>query len=94
MLCGAWEVELPAASECSAAMGMIPLPPSLDLSNDQPGRPSLGMRSILRERYAVEAAVGGFGDRGGFLRLSHAIYNSDKDLVRLRDAVSELASQV
>ena len=28
---------------------------------------------------------------GGFLRLSHAVYNTDEDFERLRDAVSELA---
>ena len=36
-------------------------------------------------------AVGGFGDAGGFLRLSHAIYNTDEEFARLRDAVAELA---
>ena len=39
--------------------------------------------------YGVEAAVGGFPD-GGFLRLSHAVYTSDDDVKRLRDAVLEL----
>ena len=39
--------------------------------------------------YGVEAAVGGFPD-GGFLRLSHAVYTSDDDVERLRDAVLEL----
>ena len=39
--------------------------------------------------YGVEAAVGGFPG-GGFLRLSHAVYMSDNDIGRLRDAVLEL----
>ena len=47
------------------------------------------VRSRLRDRFGVEAAVGGFPD-GGFLRLSHAVYTSDDDIERLRDAVLEL----
>jgi selenocysteine lyase/cysteine desulfurase len=66
------------------------LPPSLDLSNDRPGQPSAGVRQTLRDEFGIEAAVGGFGDHGGFLRLSHAVYNEDGDFERLRDAVSEL----
>ena len=95
MLSEAWGVELPSSSECSAALGMVRLPPSLDLSNDQPGRPSTGpgVRSTLRDEYSIEAAVGGFGDKGGFLRLSHAVYNNDEEFERLRDAVSELSSK-
>jgi selenocysteine lyase/cysteine desulfurase len=89
-LCDAWQVDLPASSECSAAMGMVPLPRTLDLSNDKPGQPSAGVRATLRDRYQVEAAVGGFGDLGGFLRLSHAVYTTDGDLDRLRDAVLDL----
>ena len=90
MLCDAWSVELPASSDCSASMGMVPLPRALDLSNDLPGQPSAGVRAVLRERYGIEAAVGGFGEDGGFLRLSHAVYNTDEDFARLRDAVLEL----
>ena len=90
MLCAAWEVELPAAPECSACMGMIPLPRALDLSRDQPGQPSMGVRAVLRSRYGIEAAVGGFGELGGFVRLSHAVYNTDEEFARLRDAIVEL----
>ena len=59
------------------------------------GRPSTGpgVRSTLRDEYSIEAAVGGFGDKGGFLRLSHAVYNNDEEFERLRDAVSELSSK-
>ena len=49
------------------------------------------VRSRLRDEYGIEAAVGGFGEHGGFLRLSHAVYTTDDDLGRLRDAVSELS---
>ena len=56
------------------------MPPSLDLSNDRPGQPSAGVRQTLRDEFGIEAAVGGFGDHGGFLRLSHAVYNEDGEL--------------
>ena len=80
----------PALTGCG--MGMVRLPPTLDLSADAPGQPSTGVRSTLRARYGIEAAVGGFGVEGGFLRLSHAVYTTDDDIERLRDAVSELAA--
>ena len=87
----AWDVELPMADDCMApAMGMVRLPSRLDLSRDQPGQPSEGVRATLRERYGIEAALGGFGDAGGFVRLSHAVYNTDEDYERLQHAVLEL----
>lgn len=93
MLEQAWGVA-PAVSDPSLActgMGMVRLPPALDLTADAPGQPSAGVRSTLRDRYGIEAAVGGFGEYGGFLRLSHSVYTTDSDLERLRDAVAELA---
>ena len=74
----------------TCGMGMIRLPPALDLSNDLPGQPSAGVRQTLRDEFGIEAAVGGFGEKGGFLRLSHAVHNTDEDFERLRDAVNEL----
>lgn len=98
----AWRVD-PAYDEddCLCAMGMIRLPDCLDISRDQPGQPtgSDSIRSCLRSRYGVEAALGGFvvpdptsgGNRlQGFLRLSHAVYTSDEDIASLRDAVLDL----
>ena len=89
----AWGVG-PAYDEeaCTACMGMVRLPPNLDMSLDAPGKPSTpqSVRSRLRDRFGVEAAVGGFpvGDGiEGFVRLSHAVYTSDEDVARLRDAV-------
>ena len=89
----AWGVA-PAVADASVAcvgMGMVRLPRSLDLSADVPGQPSAGVRATLRDRYGIEAAVGGFGEHGGFLRLSHSVYTSDEDVERLRDAISEMA---
>ena len=96
MLQDAWDVP-PAVADGhalqSASMGMVRLPKTLDLSADRPGQPSAGVRARLRDDFGVEAAVGGFGAHGGFLRLSHAVYNTDEDFTRLRDAVSALAAQ-
>mmetsp|Transcript_35999 Transcript_35999/g.70832 ORF Transcript_35999/g.70832 Transcript_35999/m.70832 type:complete len:428 (+) Transcript_35999:122-1405(+) len=95
MLNEAWGVG-PAVADptlANAGMGMVRLPPTLDLSRDAPGEPSTGVRTILRDRYGIEAAVGGFGDHGGFVRLSHAVYNTDEDFERLRDAISELVAE-
>ncbi len=89
----AWGVA-PAVADpdlASVGMGMVRLPRSLDLSSDEPGQPSAGVRATLRERYGIEAAVGGFGEHGGFVRLSHAVYTTDEDIRRLREAVSEMA---
>ena len=90
-LSAAWSVDAAYHKECLGSMGMVRLPAGLDLSKDVPGQPvgPDSVRSRLRDRYGVEAAVGGFPD-GGFLRLSHAVYTSDDDLERLRDAVLEL----
>ena len=87
----AWGVDEAYHEECLGSMGMVRLPAGLDLSKDVPGQPvgPESVRSRLRDRFGVEAAVGGFPE-GGFLRLSHAVYTSDDDLERLRDAVLEL----
>ena len=90
-LSAAWSVDAPYHEECLGSMGMVRLPAGLDLSKDVPGQPvgPDSVRSRLRDRFGVEAAVGGFPE-GGFLRLSHAVYTSDDDIGRLRDAVLEL----
>ena len=96
----AWQVP-PAYNddECASVMGMLPLPPGLDVSNDVPGVPATqpSLRSRLRSQYGVEAAVGAFpvddGSYQGFLRFSHAVYVSDDDVFRLRDAVLDILRQ-
>ena len=45
----------------------------------------------LRDEFDVEAAIGNFGEgKGGYVRLSYAVYNCSKDVSRLRDAVMEI----
>ena len=87
----AWGVKEAYHEECLGSMGMVRLPAGLDLSKDVPGQPvgPDSVRSRLRDRFGVEAAVGGFPE-GGFLRLSHAVYTSDDDIERLRDAILAL----
>ena len=69
LLCCAWGVEAAQADECVASMSMVRLPRELDklAAADAPGKPSrsAGLRSTLRERYGIEAAVGSFKDAHG-----------------------------
>ena len=74
-------------------MGMVRLPPQLHVGDAKPGQPSDGLRQILRDQYGIEAAIGQFGTAGGFIRLSHAVYTTDEDIRRLRDAIYELSFQ-
>lgn len=93
-LCAVWRVDAAYHEECLGSMGMVRLPAGLDLSRDIPGQPvgPDSVRSRLRDRFGVEAAVGLFPE-GGFLRLSHAVYTSDGDLERLRDGVLAIAAE-
>ena len=92
MLQEAWGTPPAQPLDAIASMAMVQLPPKL-IMNDIPGVPTSGVRSTLRDRYRVEAALGNFGERGNFIRLSHAIYNSKGDFERLRDAVLELTEE-
>ena len=38
----------------------------------------------------LQAALGGFGSRGNFVRLSHGVYNSTQDIEKLRDAILDI----
>jgi selenocysteine lyase/cysteine desulfurase len=88
------EDEDPAAGMRSglvATQEMVMLPREL-VVYDTPGTPGDGLRGLLRDEYNVEAAIGNFGpDKGGaYVRLSFAVYNSARDVKRLRDAVMEI----
>ncbi|KAH8048189.1 hypothetical protein JL720_15902 [Aureococcus anophagefferens] len=93
-LARAWRVG-PACDEadCFASMGMVRLPRAWTWPSTRPACPPRRSPVALGTG-GVEAAVGGFreddGSLGGFLRLSHAVYNTDDDFRRLRDAILDL----
>ena len=82
----------------AAAMGMVRLPRALDV-RETPGVPAddTSVRTRLRSEHGIEAAIGAFPDplldgrSTGFIRLSSAVYNTEEEYGRLRDAVLELA---
>jgi len=86
----AWDA---ADEELVATQAMVRLPPSLHV-NDVPGQPGVGVRAVLRDRFGVEAAIGNFGgDVGAYVRLSFAVYNTQEDIDRLRDAILQLVEE-
>ena len=73
-----------------ATQAMVRLPDGLVVS-DASGQVSRGVRDVLREDYDIEASVGSFGpERGAFVRLSWAIYNTSGDIQRLSDGVLDI----
>lgn len=78
-----------SAEELVATQSMVRLPRDLRV-DDIPGQPGRGVREQLRQQFQVEAAIGNFGDRGNFVRLSFAVYNTEEEIERLRNAVLEV----
>ena len=74
--------------ELVATQCMVRLPLELRCA-DVPGQPGGGLRDELRLRFSVEAAIGNFA-QGGYVRLSYAVYNTQEDVERLKDAVLQL----
>eukprot|EP00929_Paragymnodinium_shiwhaense_P096986 TRINITY_DN58758_c0_g1_i1.p1 TRINITY_DN58758_c0_g1~~TRINITY_DN58758_c0_g1_i1.p1 ORF type:complete len:446 (+),score=46.65 TRINITY_DN58758_c0_g1_i1:60-1397(+) len=92
-LASAWgttEDLLPA--ELVATQSMVRLPRDLVVA-DIPGQPGKGVRSQLRAQHNVEAAIGNFGEKGSFVRLSYAVYNTEEDIRRLRDGVLDILAE-
>jgi selenocysteine lyase/cysteine desulfurase len=83
------ELDPPTDDDLIATQAMIRLPTGFDVT-DRPGQVSRGVRDRLRDEYQIEAAVGNFGDKGNYLRLSWAIYNNMQEIERLADAVLEI----
>ena len=91
MLADAWGTSIGVPRHLSGSMTMVKLPESLAV-DDKPGMPSKGVRSTLRDAYNLEVAIGNFGKEvGNYIRLSHAIYNTQEEYERLRDAIFELS---
>ena len=91
-LADAWDTPMITPAELVATQYMVQLPKTL-IVNDLPGQPGAGVRSTLRDRYDIEAAIGNFGERGNFVRLSYAIYNTQAEIDRLAEAVLKIVHQ-
>ena len=83
--------------ELVCALIMVELPRELDMgAADTPGLPTgdtkerRSVRSILRDDFGVEAAVGNFGPCGNFIRLSYAVYNTWDDILKLGRGVLDI----
>ena len=69
---------------------MVRLPLNLRVE-DVPGRPGIGIRTMLRNDYNVEAAIGNFGpELGSYVRLSYGIYNTQEDIEMLENGVLDI----
>lgn len=86
---GTTHLDPPVDDALVATQAMVRLPPGLHVT-DKPGQVSRGVRDALRQDYQIEAAVGNFGDRGNFLRLSWAVYNDMSEIERLAKAILEI----
>ena len=83
--------------ELVCALMMVELPRELDVgAQDLPGLPTSdtrerrSVRTILRDDFNVEAAVGSFGPSGNFIRLSYAVYNTWDDILSLGYGVIQI----
>ncbi|KAL2620663.1 hypothetical protein R1flu_000868 [Riccia fluitans] len=97
MLAEAWGTHCGVASEMVGSMVMVGLPPALQISSSQELH---SLRTRLRQEFSVE--VYGFvpkrsQDHEGFsayLRVSHQLYNTWDEYLRLRDAVNLLVAEI
>ncbi|KAK4406873.1 L-cysteine desulfhydrase [Sesamum angolense] len=100
MLAKAWGTNLGSPPEMCPSMAMIGLPSRLGILSDDD---ALNLRSHLRDHFGVEVpiyyqmprdghigATDGDGCVTGYARISHQVYNTLDDYVRLRDAITQL----
>ncbi|KAL0389780.1 UNVERIFIED_CONTAM: L-cysteine desulfhydrase [Sesamum calycinum] len=100
MLAKAWGTNLGSPPEMCPSMAMIGLPSRLGILSDDD---ALNLRSHLRDHFGVEVpiyyqmprdghigATDGDGCVTGYARISHQVYNTVDDYVRLRDAITQL----
>ncbi len=91
-LAAAWNTPMATPAELVATQYMVQLPEKLVVA-DLPGQPGAGIRATLRDQYDIEAAIGNFGERGNYVRLSYAVYNTQNDIDRLAEAVLKILHQ-
>nr|GME18907.1 L-cysteine desulfhydrase-like [Ipomoea batatas] len=104
MLAKAWGTRLGAPPDMCPSMAMIGLPASLGvLTADD----ASNMRTLLRDRFGVEVSIhyqepkdgeslGTMDENGcvtGYARISHQIYNTVDDYLKLRDAINQLVQE-
>ncbi|CAI9778838.1 unnamed protein product [Fraxinus pennsylvanica] len=102
MLAKAWGTNLGSPPEMCPSMVMIGLPSRLGVLSDDD---ALKLRTHLRDHFGLEVpihfqmprdgeirAADGDGCITGYARISHQVYNTLDDYVRLKDAVSQLLS--
>ncbi|KAL3681300.1 hypothetical protein R1sor_024256 [Riccia sorocarpa] len=95
MLADAWATHCGVAPEMMGTMVMVGLPPALHISSSQELQ---SLRIRLRQEFSIE--VYGFvpkttPDEGfsAYLRVSHQLYNTWDDYLRLRDAINLLVAE-
>ncbi|KAL8054558.1 hypothetical protein ABFX02_04G001200 [Erythranthe guttata] len=100
MLAKAWGTNLGSPPEMCPSMVMIGLPSRLGVLCDDD---ALNLRSHLRDHFGVEVpihfqvpidgeigAMDGDGCVTGYVRISHQVYNTLDDYIKLRDAITQL----
>ena len=86
-LASAWRTPWPTQpKETASGMVMVQLPHKYIEKCGRPGAPGGELQNELRSK-GIEVTVGNFHNHVGYLRLSHAVYNSYSDYERLRDAL-------
>lgn len=100
MLAKAWNTNLGSPPDMCPSMAMIGLPSRLGVFCDDD---ALNLRSHLRDHFLVEVpihcevprdgetgAMDADGCITGYARISHQVYNTLDDYIRLRDAITQL----
>lgn len=100
MLARAWGTHLGSPPEMCPSMAMVGLPSSLRISSDDD---ALNLRTHLRDHFDVEVPIyyqaskdgeiegaNWDGRIAGYARISHQVYNTVDDYLKLRDAVNQL----
>lgn len=102
MLMNAWGTNLGSPPEMCPSMAMIGLPSALRISSDDDASK---LRTHLRDRFGVEVPIHYQAPKGaelgekdmdsyitGYVRISHQVYNTLDDYVKLKDAINQLVS--
>jgi len=102
MLAEAWGTDLGTSPELCASMAMVALPNSLEVSSDLD---ALKLRSRLRMEFSVEVPIYYRAPKADFhsniepsfkayARISHQIYNTLDDYLKLKAAILQIVAEV